>query len=1130
MSATAKTAREVFVAAVKLAPEQWDAYLTDHCDDDDLRRRVRILLSAHAEAGSFLQSPAAPEANMTVDAPIGERPGTVIGPYKLLEQIGEGGFGVVFMAEQTEPMRRKIALKVIKPGMDTKQVIARFEAERQALALMDHPNIARVLDAGATDSGRPYFVMELIRGIPITEYCDKSQLTPRTRLELFLSVCQAVQHAHQKGVIHRDIKPSNVLVTLHDGTPVVKIIDFGIAKAMGQQLTDKTLFTNFAHMIGTPLYMSPEQTEMSSLDIDTRSDIYSLGVLLYELLTGSTPFDRERLKGAAFDEIRRLIREVEPPKPSTRIHTLGDTSATVSANRKSDPGKLSRLFRGDLDWIVMKCLEKDRQRRYETTSGLARDIERYLRDDPVEACPPSLGYRFRKYARRNKVLLTATAAVAVALLLGTTISIWQAFRATEAEDWAEKGWDAEKVERQRAVTAERQAKERLFEAKVAQADASQWSGRPGQRFASLAALAEAAQLIPALDLGPAAVLDLRNRAMVSLTRADLRPSPALRLNEIAGPSELAGSLQRYVRQVSPNVLAIHSRDDQRELLRLSISSGRLQDLRFSSCGRYLAYTCVPAKIPKSVWVWDLKDAKQDAKPLFRAARACSVDICPAAKRAAVTLLDGSLIVYQLPEGKELKRFPADLGAESRVRFQPGGSRVVVKTGKPPEARVIDLESGQTVDRVAPPGLNFCVVDQARGNLIALACGSRIALWQPTTGKELSFLDGHEGSVTSVAFAHRGSVLASAGSDSTIRLWDVATGKQLVSFPARGSNLRLSPDDLLLTYTGRSNKTAYLQVATGTECSLLRGHAGSAVRGMDCHPEGRWLASAADDGIRICDLESGKEVAFQKGHGALPIAFDPADGNLVAPIRMSRMVRRLAVREDAAGVEGGRLEPVRIEPQAYDFRPLGQFSLWDPPNDHFHAAISADGRWLVKGYDEGFSHNTFKGKRSAPQIPPVFMMPKLFDRRAGTTQSLGGQFVPAQVALSPDARQVVVATHESYRVFQVEPLTSRGVLQRLEAGADPAPVAFSPEGRMLAIAESMWEVKLIDSETLEELVRLPAPERSLITRLCFSPDGSRLAAGTRAGLIQVWDVRRIRRQLAEIGLDWKLKPWEPAAGK
>jgi serine/threonine protein kinase len=313
-----------------------------------------------------------------------EQPGTQVGRYKLLQEIGEGGFGVVYMAEQLEPVTRRVAVKIIKPGMDTRAVIARFEAERQALAMMDHPNIARVFDAGTTATGRPYFVMELVRGVRITQFCDEAQLSPRERLELFIPVCQAIQHAHQKGIIHRDIKPSNILVSLYDGRPVPKVIDFGVAKAIQQRLTEKTMFTQFGQVIGTLEYMSPGQAETNQLDIDTRADVYSLGAVLYELLTGTPPFERSRLRSAAFDEMLRIIREEEPPRPSVRLSS-SEKLATISAQRKTEPARLSRLVHGELDWIVMKALDKQRSRRYESVSGLAKDIERYLADDPVEA-------------------------------------------------------------------------------------------------------------------------------------------------------------------------------------------------------------------------------------------------------------------------------------------------------------------------------------------------------------------------------------------------------------------------------------------------------------------------------------------------------------------------------------------------------------------------------------------------------------------------------------------------------------------------------------------------------------------------------------------------------------------------
>ncbi len=411
-----------------------DRFLDEACQGDTaLRDQIVSLIEADAKNRNpdFLKH----TLLFRHEALITEKPGDKIGRYKLLQQLGEGGCGVVHMAEQEEPVRRRVALKVIKLGMDTKTVIARFEAERQALALMDHPNIAKVLDAGATETGRPFFVMELVRGIKITDHCDQNNLRTDQRLELFTQVCHAVQHAHQKGIIHRDLKPSNILVTLHDGVPVPKVIDFGVAKATSdQRLTDKTVFTAFEQFIGTPAYMSPEQAEMSGLDIDTRSDIYSLGVLLYELLTGRTPLDADELLRSGMSEMRRRIRETEPPRPSTRLSTMHAADlTTIAKQRQAEAPKLIHLVRGDLDWIVMKCLEKDRTRRYETANGLATDLKRHLSNEPVTARPPSNLYRLQKVIQRNKLAFAAGLTVGVALMLGTVTSTWQAVRATRAK-------------------------------------------------------------------------------------------------------------------------------------------------------------------------------------------------------------------------------------------------------------------------------------------------------------------------------------------------------------------------------------------------------------------------------------------------------------------------------------------------------------------------------------------------------------------------------------------------------------------------------------------------------------------------------------------------------------------------
>jgi serine/threonine protein kinase len=460
---------EIFDAACDIASaSERAAFVARMCASDvEMQRRVEAMLEADEAARAFFNTQAAPSSPDTPAgadrAPSVEKAGDRIGRYRLLQQIGEGGMGVVYLAEQSEPVRRTVAFKIIKVGMDTREVVARFEAERQALALMDHPHIAKVLDAGATDSGRPFFVMELVRGVPITEYCDKNCLTPHQRLGLFVKVCQAVQHAHQKGIIHRDLKPSNILVTHNDGSAWPMIIDFGIAKATNQRLTEKTLFTRYAQLIGTPAYMSPEQAEMSKLEVDTRTDIYALGVLLYELLTGTTPFPSRELLSLGYREMQRTISEKEPPRPSTRLSTMAqEEKLVVARQRRLEPSSLEKLFRGDLDWIAMKCLEKDRTRRYETANGLAMDIQRHLQDEPVIARPPSQWYRFQKTFHRHRFAFI-TAALVFSLLLAAMLGVWNAAR-REARARLHEAAHRQAAEEalRRAEVSERVARQRTY--------------------------------------------------------------------------------------------------------------------------------------------------------------------------------------------------------------------------------------------------------------------------------------------------------------------------------------------------------------------------------------------------------------------------------------------------------------------------------------------------------------------------------------------------------------------------------------------------------------------------------------------------------------------------------------------
>jgi len=768
----------LFALAVRKPQEERAAFLERECGGDSaLRQRIEQLLATHEGSGPSLEQPTAPSGATTAMLPPEEGPGTVISRYKILEKIGEGGFGAVYVAEQREPVKRRVALKIIKLGMDTRQVVARFEAERQALALMDHPNIAKVLDAGATETGRPFFAMELVKGIPITHYCDQEKLGTRERLNLFIQLCHAIQHAHQKGIIHRDIKPSNILVTLHDGVPLPKVIDFGIAKATQQELTEKTVYTQFQQFIGTPAYMSPEQAEMSGLDIDTRSDIYSLGVLLYELLTGSTPFDTQELLKSGLEEMRKIIREREPMRPSTRLRD------TTFPTRSSSPlSTLHSALSTDLDWIVMKCLEKDRTRRYDTANAVAMDIERHLRHEPVVARPPSLGYRLQKSFRRNRLVFTAAGVVALALMLGVLVSTSQAVRATKArreETAARRRADAASEvandQKQRAEQSELLARQSLYGAEMSLAYRARQENNLGLALELLNKHRPAAGQPDVRGwewryLWGACQSDERDHfASLSDGVVEVAVSPDGRLLAAAGNYfDGRGGVSLW-EIASKKLIATPDESD---------ASG---SVAFSPNGKWLAF----GTVHHGIKLWDLAENKEahefPGKQLGWPARGVvfsSDESALAAYQGA-----GEIVLWNLGNYSPIKTFKGPLRGTSSLTFSPDG-HTLLSSSWDWTIRLWSVETGQQL---------HCFTNSARVNQVALSPDGKILasadldgkarIWDLQEKRLIKELTNHW-FVFSVAFSPDGKTLASGSSDYTIRLWDTATWEEISTL--RGS--------------------------------------------------------------------------------------------------------------------------------------------------------------------------------------------------------------------------------------------------------------------------------------------------------------------------------------------------------
>ena len=798
----------VFHEVVDQPPDERRPFLDRACGTDStLRARVEDLLAALGMSddvlvprpGVITDDAATPLTIDDAPAPGRDSSASHIGRYKLLQLIGEGGFGSVFMAEQEHPVKRRVALKIIKPGMDTRQVIARFEAERQALAMMDHPNIAKVFDAGSTEAARPYFVMELVKGVPITDYCDREKLDARDRLKLFIQVCQAVQHAHQKGVIHRDLKPSNVLVSLHDGRPVPKVIDFGIAKATQARLTEKTLVTEFQQLVGTPEYMSPEQAEMSGLDIDTRTDIYSLGVLLYELLTGTTPLRSEELRSKGYAEIQRIIREVEPPRPSTRLAMLADTQ--VAAQRRTDAKTLERIVRFDLDWIVMKCLEKDRRRRYETANGLAVDVQRYLRNEPVAASPPSRRYRLRKFARRNRHLLGS----AFVLLLMSFVAVGAVVRYAFQKNALAVERNAFLVDKDKSIAdligKGRKTNTRLYDALLNHAEAVRLARLPGYRTTVWSDLRQAIQLdAPGRDME-----DIKRQVLACL-------DDPIGLSAADAASVKPRADRRGVRNTTKDgKLRVRRVGDQVQLLedntpRASIPvplGNTIYDVEFTADGRLLAIGA-----DQGVAVFTVPDLVQYT--FYRGQWSSSVAFDPT----------GHLLAF----------------TGDNISLWSMRSNLLVATLPLPD----------------PDRRNVSVTFSEDGQFLLAMVGTRVAsAWAVGSTPEKTALAGHTGGVTTVVYSPDGQLIASVGKDLLVRFWDGRSGQLLRSCEGHQvplQNAAFHPDSTLLATSDDSGHVLFWDARSGRQLGEIDASSFGKPWRMHFDPSGRYLLIGSIKGV------------------------------------------------------------------------------------------------------------------------------------------------------------------------------------------------------------------------------------------------------------------------------------------
>jgi eukaryotic-like serine/threonine-protein kinase len=1148
MAVDAARAKSLFLAASDLAdPAERAAYLDRECGGDaELRDRVEALLRAN-DAAPLPPAGAGDGTSAHVPDRLPEmedygdptaRVGSVLaGKYKLIEEIGTGGMGSVYMAQQTEPVKRAVAVKVIKAGMDSKAVLVRFEAERQALAMMDHPNIAKVLDADTTDGSRPFFVMELVKGQPITKFCDERKLTPRQRLELFVPVCQAIQHAHQKGVIHRDIKPSNVLVTMYDDRPVPKVIDFGVAKAAGQSLTDRTLMTGFGAVVGTPEYMSPEQANLDNQDIDTRSDVYSLGVLLYELLTGTTPVDRKSLGKAALLEILRIVREVEAPPPSAKLSTI-DTLPSVAANRGTEPAKLSKLMKGELDWVLLKALEKDRARRYETANALSRDLQRYLADEVVEARPPSTGYRLKKFVRRHKGQVIAASLVLLALVGGIVGTSFGLYRENQAR-WAEAAREDEKNQRNRAEALRHGAETARDEADQARA-ASEKSRAAAEAATYRALLSEVRALRAAHEPG------WRDKALADLARLAIMPTPRRDLPELR--TEAAATLAAA---------------DIRLVAKVELPSDATGSLTFSPNGRTLLTTGPKGGLD----FWDLPGNRHLSSVEGLTASQSASDravYLPDGQGLAVGTRDHG-VVFTDAQGIRTTRAPITQvpGQPTRLAISGNGQWIAVAWTDGAGITVHDVASGTLVERfkdstapfaLSPDGRWLARAENADIVLLPIASGEpRIVLgrhggataldfrpdvgmlaasfrdhttglWDVAKREQVGTLRGHREQVLDVAFSPDGEWIATGGLDYTTRIWETRTGQNVATLPGGSSpafRVRWSPTGDHLAVSMNNTRQVFLYKITGRHGvqQWLTGHRVE-LRCLAAHPRLERLTTSGYTELMSWDLSVPRPspVAMEPNSGAVTsLAYSP-DGSLLATASWRGSdPGEVLVRDASTGKVRGRTSVPQVV-QALVFDPTverlacgdmaGNVVLWDlatsRPVQQFATGSTIRSIVFLDRPRILVTH----GKDA------VFF----FNLETGTERKvdLAGGGIRKLVADRQRSRLVVGFENGALGSLSLPDLTPGPRLENAHEGA-VAYLALSPDGRLLATG-SDHRVVLRDAMSFETLLVLPLWAGEL-RDLTFDSRSRHLAIVGTDTDIDLWNLAALYDGLTAVGLAW-----------